>query len=847
MMGMAGAALAPLLWRELRAHAGRHLVSVLAIAIGVAMGYAVHLINHAALGEFSAAVRALMGNADVEIRGPRDGFDESVYPRVAALPMVRAVSPVAEVDAHLVRPAVRGEPEAALKILGLDVFRAAAVQPSLVGRPAPEEGRLATLDPEAVFLSPAALAWLDLKPGEHLELQAGLETVSLRIAGSLPLAGEGIRLGVMDIAAVQERFQRLGRLQRLAVRLAPGTDPQVFAAAVAPLLPAGVRVGDPEDQARRTANLSRAYRANLNVLALVALFTGAFMVFTSQALAVLRRRAQLALLRVLGVTRSGVLGLVLAEGLILGLAGAVLGLALGYGLAAGFLARFGGDLGGGYFQGVRPTAMFEPGAAGLFLFLGLAATLAGSLAPAWEAARAAPARALKAGDEETPLGRLATPWPGLALLLLGGLLTVPGPVNGLPVFGYLAIAALLLGGILLMPGLAGGLFARLPTLWRPLPHLALAQLAAAPGRAAIALAGILASFTLMVAMAVMVASFRDSVDRWLVHVLPADLYLRAATAGDSGYLSSAVQSAIRSAPGVVRAEFQLATQIDLDPARPPITLIARDLDPANPGGRLALVGAPLTPDPGDPVPVWASEAMVDLYGYRVGHRTLLPLAGRGVPVRVAGVWRDYARQHGALVMTAADYGRLTGDHRVNDAALWLEPGTGPAQAAERLRTALPGAERLTFATPGEIRAVSLTIFDRSFAVTYLLEGVAMVIGLMGIGAAFSGQALARTREFGMLRHLGMTRRQIGGLLAVEGGLITVLGCLAGLALGLGIAQVLIRVVNPQSFHWRMDLAVPWDLLAGVAVVLVACAALTALLSGRRAMSGAAVRAVREDW
>jgi putative ABC transport system permease protein len=379
------------------------------------------------------------------------------------------------------------------------------------------------------------------------------------------------------------------------------------------------------------------------------------------------------------------------------------------------------------------------------------------------------------------------------------------------------------------------------------PHLALPQLAAAPGRAAIALAGILASFTLMVAMAIMVASFRDSLERWLDRVLPADLYLRAATVGDSGYLSGAVQRAILATPGVAHAEFQRITQIELDPARPPVALIARAIDPADPGARLVLVGTPLAPGRLDPVRAWVSEAMVDLYGFRVGRRVSLPLAGKTVTVLVAGVWRDYARQYGALVMSEVDYRRLTGDAEVNDAALWLAPGTGLAEATARLRAAIPGSERLQFATPGEIRARSLGIFDRSFAVTYLLEGVAMVIGLIGIGAGFSGQALARAGEFGMLRHVGMTRRQIGGVLALEGALLTGLGCLAGLVLGLAIALILIEVVNPESFHWRMQLAIPWGLLATVALVLVASAALTALASGRGAMSVRAVRAVREDW
>ncbi|HXZ08566.1 MAG TPA: ABC transporter permease, partial [Paraburkholderia sp.] len=250
---------------------------------------------------------------------------------------------------------------------------------------------------------------------------------------------------------------------------------------------------------------------------------------------------------------------------------------------------------------------------------------------------------------------------------------------------------------------------------------------------------------------------------------------------------------------------------------------------------------------GDPPPVWISEAMVDLYGMHPGQRVMLPLMGQRFTFLVAGTWRDYARQFGAIVMDEHDYRRLTHDTHVTDAALWLAPGVTPAAVIARLREGLAGGRQLAFAEPGEIRAASLKIFDRSFAVTYLLEAVAVIIGLFGIGASFGAQALARAREFGVLRHLGMTRRQIGAMLALEGALVALLGVLSGLTLGAGIAMVLIHVVNPQSFHWTMSLHMPWVLLVTLASTVVGAAALTALWSARAAMSVDAVRAVRDDW
>ena len=840
-MKTCGPLLKLLILGELRAHAGRAIISVIAIAIGVTMGYCVYLINHAALAEFSQAARSLAGRADVEISGPRSGFDEALYARLARLPQVAAASPLVEVQAYV------PERSDTLELLGVDIFRASEINPGLVGSPAKNgTDRLDYLDPSAVFLSPAALAWLKLKQGDTLTVQAGTAVIALRVAGALPVAQEGLRLGVMDIGAAQWRFGLLGKLQRVDLRLQPGMDTEAFRRVLLPLLPPGVQAGTPDSSQNVLSSLSRAYRVNLGVLALVALFTGAFLVFSVQALSVVARRSQLALLRALGLTRNGLLRLVLTESAAQGLIGSLLGILFGVIVAAGVLRYAGGDLGGGYFPGMRPTVQFDAATALVFVVLGLSASVIGCFAPAWEASRAQPALALKAGDEETPLKRLRAPWPALALSAAGIALTQAGPVAGLPVFGYAAVALLLVGGILLMPGLVRWTFKAMPSPRKTVPYLALTQLAGAPGRAAIGLAGVLASFSLMAAMAIMVTSFRVSFDQWLDTVLPAQLYLRASGSGDTGYFSDADRQIIASTAGIARAEFTRTDQLLLNPRLPPITLIARPIDVRHPGARLALIEPAIQPRAAD-VPIWISEAMVDLYDMRIGQRISLPLAGRLTPFTIAGIWRDYARQYGAVVINLDDYSRLSNDYRVAEASLWLAPDVSAAQAARSLRQRLPGGGQVEIRESSEIRAASLHIFDRSFSVTYLLEGVAIIIGLFGVSVSFGAQALARSREFGMLRHIGVTRRQIGAVLALEGGLLGLLGVCAGLALGWGISLVLVHVINPQSFHWTMALHMPWALLATAALALIAAAALTAAASGRRAMSSAAVRAVREDW
>jgi len=802
---------------------GRLLLSAAGIALGVALGYGVHLVNRAAVRDVAAAVRSVAGEADLEVRGGRSGFAEALYVRIARLPGVAVASPVLELDAG-----VAGT-ERTVRVIGVDILRAAQLQPQLV-----MEDRYELLAPDKVFLSAAAAEALKLGKGGVLRLAVGQKTVELQVAGVLSASSLRGVAALTDIATAQWRLDRLGELNRIDLRVRAKREE--VREAIQALLPPGVHVTAVETLEEASSYPSRAYRVNLNVLAMVALFTGGFLVFSAQALEVARRRGEHALLRVLGLKRAELSRLVLLEAGLLGALGSLAGLMLGYAFAAVAVRASGGDLGAGMFRGITSGLDVSLPFAFLYFLAGVAVSLGGAVLPALDAARAAPARALKAGDEQAMFRRLAPAWPGLALIAAGIALSQPGPVAGLPLFGYASIGCLLLGAVALMPRVSQLVFDLLPLPRKPHLVLALAQLRAAPGQAAISLAAIVASFSLMAAMAIMVASFRQSVEDWLDVVLPADLYFRTTQAGDTGYLEPGFEERVRALPQVERVDFLRTARIVLDPTRPALSLIARDR---------AEKAFPMI---GERVPgkAWISEAVADVYGYRPGQKLEIPLEGKSHSLVISGVFRDYARQHGAILMDRADYIALTGDRRASDAALWLAPGATVAEAMDALR-ALPGGGQLDLGEPGEIRALSLQVFDRSFAVTYAMEAVAVLVGLFGLSSSLGAMVLARRREFGMLRHLGLTRRQIGAMLAAEGGLLAFLGAAAGLAAGAAISLVLVYVVNRQSFNWSIALHVPWGLLSVFFVSLIFLAVLTALLSAREAMGMGPVRAVREDW
>jgi putative ABC transport system permease protein len=831
------------LWRilllaQLREQPTRFLVTVFALALGVALGSAVYLVNSSALNEFGLATKRLVGEADIVIRGPREGFAEQALVDLAHNASVSALSPVLELEV-----ALSGRNDT-LKVLGLDPFQAAALQPALMGDIG--DGVFQLFDPNAIYLSSAAAQALKIRRGGSLAVTVGSASKTLRVIGILSESAYPQPLGLMDIASAQWAFNLVGRLNRIDLRLAPGTDVDSFRRELGKVLPAGVLAIAPQVERDRAVTVTRAYRVNLNMLALVALFTGAFLVFSTQSLSVLRRRRALALLRALGVTQSQLRRALLGEGLALGAVGSLIGVLLGVGIAAAILKFLTADLGNGQLRAVGASLRAVPLQVLAFFAIGVVVAGVGAWVPARNAARQPPARALKGGDGDYQIVARVSWRAGLAFLLLGAALAWLPPVGGIPIFGYAAIAALLLGAVLLVPAITLKGLALAPRTHRIVLDTAVAQLRENVALSALSLASIIVSFSLMVAMAIMIHSFRVSFDHWLGKLLPADLQLREPVGNDTAYWSSSDQASLAAIPGVARVEFRRTRQLLLDPMRAPVTLIARGATDAQTAAELPLVQsaqAPYGPNPS----AWISEALQDLYGYKVGDTIALPLAGRRHTFKVAGVWRDYARLSGSIVISNQAYQSATGDASANEGSIWLKAGAAAASTETLLRTQSNNGDALEITTTAALHERSLQIFDRAFAITYALELIAVIIGLTGVSFAASSTALARRAEFGVLRHIGMLRRQIVGLLADEGILTSAFGVIYGLALGLTLSLVLVYVINRQSFNWSIDLDVPARPLALLSLVLIGAAAVTAVFSGRAALSQDAVHAVREDW
>lgn len=824
------------------------LISLLAaIALGVAMVVAVHLVNRSALEGFSEGVRSLAGKSDLTLTASQGHLPEEWLRRLRAMPEVRAAWPALQ----LKFPMGVADDARTVTLLGLDLLNDGGLRD--VYRPAESSqggptGGMRLFDQGAVVLGAGLARDLGVSIGDTLQLPYGARELPLTVVTELQADSAWDQGAIMDIAVAQWTFERVGELDRIDLLLQQGVDATRFAERLRAEFGEPLAVGDSNSSRHQLEGMTRSYRVNLNVLSGVGLLTAGFMVWSLTGLSLRRRRAGFALLRSLGMSRPMLAALLVLEAIGLGLLGSAIGLALGVALAWAGVALLGGDLGAGYFQQATLALWWDTPTLLFYLLLGTAVALAATLTPLWDNLRELGGAGMQRGAAERgqrmPLRRrmlLVT-----ASLAAAGIASQLPPWQGLPLAGYLALMLVLLASVLAMPPLVG-LLARVlrppPRQW--LAAMALAELRGAAARAVSGASAIMVSFALVVAMATLVFSFRGTLLGWLDRVLVADVYI-AAGRGSQSALDDARIAAVADWPevGLLGRARQLSLQQGDDPEAAPVHLQGRDLrQPELRPDWPLLDGAWVSGDGFDDV-VYVSEVFAGRFDVEVGDRIEWRFAP-GQPLEVAGIFRDYAFQWGQVLVDLQTYQRVSGDQRIDDLA--LTAAGGDIDALEQRASREFGSQQgVTVNMASALRQVSLEVFDRSFALTYVLVFVALAVGLFGIVNAQAVQGPERREQLATLALLGMPAGAGPRLLAIEGGLIGLAGALQGLLSGLLMALLLIHVVNRQSFGWGIDSQFPWLAIAVVMAVVVLLSYALSWLQGRRLATVNPVAALREE-
>jgi putative ABC transport system permease protein len=831
---------------QVRAGPMLFLLAVLGVALGVAAVLSIQILNQNALGAFAGSVEAVSGGAALSVVGSGPELPERILPHVMAERGVQAAVPLYRIDVALALT-VTDRREGTLEVVGTDVFA-----------PARSAWRLSPTDlaaplrvPGWVAVSPALAAEMGWKLGDGFEVSSGSRRVRLTVGALIdfqrttPLASR--RLAVMDLAQVQALLGEPGRLQQIDVFARAGASVPELASRLQARLGPGFRLVTPEQRSSEASGLLAAFRLNLTALSLVSLLVGVFLVYASVQAALLRRREELGVLRSLGATREQVVAVILGEASLLGLLGTGLGIPLGIAAARANVGTVSGTLQNLYLLEAIERVELSPWLVALAAGAGLAGAAAGALLPALDVSRRDP-RALLAGHAlQEPArrraGRLAAAgWGLLAGVALAALTVWHGrPASGFAVAGAVLVAVALSSGWLLQ---VGGRH------WKP-RRLSLAYgaraLSSRPQTAAVAVGALATATSMLAAITVMVGSFRKTVDVWLGQTLRADVYVTTPSwrqARSEARLSPEVMELLARQPGVRAVDRQ--RQFFGHSRGRRISIAGFDSALPEAGARVALLAG----DPGR-VPealrrgaVLVSEPLARKAHLRVGDAVPIdtPAGEAGFPV--AGVYHDYGADSGAVLMDLEVLAARFGPDQPSNAALYLAPGADAQAMVDRLRGELSG-HALVIRSNQRLRQEALGIFDQTFAVTRLLQGMALLIALAGVTLALLVLARDRAAELALHRALGATRGQVFGMFLGQGLAIALDGIVLGAAGGVGLALALVFLVNRDTFGWTIDLYWPWSALLGEAGAILAAAALASVYPALRASQSPALELSRD--
>ena len=832
-------------WHVLR-YTARHkllgALNVLSVALGIAVYLSIQVANHSANESFSAGVDLVAGKAHLEVRGE---INETLWPEVARTPGVKAATAIVEGVATL--PDLPGE---YLRLVGVDVLTSAPFSTFQI------DERATRLDlgqwlgrPGCIALTTEFAARHGLKVGSKLRALINaaiyeLEVVALIDTRDSP-AGAQPRFATIDLGWAQELFGTQGRLSSVQILLEEPRRAPEIASALQARLPGSLQVAPPRQRSFQMQTMLAAFRLNLTALSLVSLLVGAFLIYNTISASVARRRVELGILRALGTTRWEVRALFLGEALVFGVVGIVLGSVGGVLLARITVQAVEKTISSLYLllsidrQFLSPWQFFSAAA------LGVAAVISGAWFPADEAARIDPVAALSTGAhaERSEARRWRWRWlaaTSLALALVAGVLALR---TGPAMLAFVAAFFTLAGFAALAPeatsrlGAASSRFARLTA----------DRLCRSVHRHAVTVAALATAIAMTVGLAAMIYSFRETVDRWIGQSVVADLYIAPASnevVGLAATVPGPVIEWLRRQAGVSSVDTFREVRANIGAQSALLAVVdgqyRRNLDFGSRDGE-AIMRRVMK---GEAVAV--TESFERKFHLGAGDRVPISTPRGVVEFPIAGVYRDYTRDQGAVFLTRELFARHWSDGGPNSLAVYLDPQADPARLVEAFTAKFGTAGEFVVYSNRTLRQRILHIFDQTFAVTEVLRVIALAVALLGVALSATTLVAERQRETGILRAIGASTGQIRRLFMTEAALLGAIACVLGLPAGIALALVLTWVVNPAFFGWTIHFTLPWGALISTVLWIVPASALAAWWPARRASRANLSESIREE-
>ena len=800
-------------------------LNILSIGLGVAVFLAIQIANRGALESFQNAVGLVAGRAHLEIRGD---IPDSVYPSIERFPGVRSATPL--VEGIVTLPDQPGE---YLRLLGVDPFTGDRLRVFNLGAP---DGT--SLDIEAWLREPTALAVSNKRTAPLRVLAAG-KSVELQprfvIWTDETTVESDARITAMDIGWAQELLGLQNRLTSIQIELDDPLHADAMIPGLQKLVPPDVTVAPPARRGAETESMLAAFQLNLTALSLVSMVVGVFLIYNSLSAAVVRRRVEIGILRANGTTRAEISALFLGDGLLCGLLGSAAGILIAAPLAQLLAAPVGQTVSSLYALVSVGHLTITPPQVALAFAVGIGASLIASWHPASEAASCNPVEALHAGSAMTAFPFRSRKWllPGIAFLLLAAFSAWSAFQGGGKFLGFASVAFLITGFSLVVPSVVVGACG-LMKFRNWMMRLGVQHLVRSLHRSAVTIAALAVAAAMTVSVSVMIHSFRGSVTAWLQKTMVADLFIVPAAneiAGLQSFLPADAVDWARHHRLVKDAGTFREIQVLLDGIPAAMGVIEG-------GARGKMIFLSKIDDEErlfhTPGHVVVSESFANRHGTKAGDTLVITSPQGPLPVRVAGIIKDFTRDSGLIMMDRSNFNRVWNDLRAHSLSLTLHDPSQAAALATEFRSKYGTRGEYSVYTNADLRRRIMDIFDQTFAVTSVLRAIAVFVAVAGVVLSLTTLIIEREREIGVLRSQGASPGQIKGLVFTEAGLIGLFASIVGIACGAAMAMVLTWVINKAFFGWTIELRYPLDVLFGTPLWIIPAAVAAAWLPALRA-------------
>ncbi len=823
------------------------MLILVAVALGVAVVLAIDLASGAATGSFRSSMETLSGDNDLEITAT-GGVPETVVGKLDTLPYRIRAS--ARIEDH----ASVGEAGETVPLIGIDLIAEAN---NAAGERVAKDWDWGSLqhinDTDAVWVTHG----LGRKVGDHVSLLINDSTKDYVVRGVIPATAQlGTEAVAMDIGAAQIATGKVGRIDRILIKLPQGGDLEEWEGKLRAAMPGGVQLQPQGSQTAANRKMLAAFRWNLRVLSYIAVLVGAFLIYNTISVSVVRRRAQIGTVRALGASRNAVLFAFLIEAAIFGMVGSILALPLGRLMATGAVRLLSTTVDALYISSRPGTMTMSAASLALAFLVGMGVTLASALSPALEASRVPPTEAMARGAREyaVRVERKRDLVVAAVLAALAAAAAQAPAIGGKPLLGYIAASLLIASCALAVPTLVYGVMSTGSGLLQRLGGvqalLASRSLAGSLRRTSVLVCALATAIAMMTSVAIMVGSFRKTVISWMDTQLPADLYLRPAgnpSADRHPTIAPEFAEQLTALPGIAYVSRFRAYEIGYEGLPITVASVETNIPRYDQTSGFVSGRAPeaVLKELAEPGTAMVSEPFTMKHHVKTGDVLTLPLGSQMARLRIVDVFYDYANERGYVVISRQNLLSYLHDPAASNLAVYLKPGADLEGVRREIQQAGAHRDVLIFSN-GELRHEAIRIFDQTFAITYALEAISVLVAVMGIAGALMSIVFDRRREFGLLQYLGAASRQIRGMILVEAGLIGILSNIAGLLLGVALSLILIFVINKQSFGWTIRFHWPIGVLLGALSVVYVATVLAGLYPARVARRLNPIEVVHED-